>query len=316
MIAASGLTRRFGDRVAVEDVTLDIQSGEIFALLGPNGAGKTTTLRMLAALIGPTAGTITVEGVQLTAGTATAARGRIGLLTETPGLWDRLSVRTNLLVYARLHQLSHPGVVVDAMLRRFELWDRRDDPAAALSKGMRQKVALARALLHDPRIVLLDEPTSGLDPAMARAVRDLILQLRAERRAVLICTHNLDEAERVADRVAVLQRRILALDTPERLRQHLYGDRVRVTLTGDARPFADLAARFGSTVRVEGPVLSVAIQRPDEATPRLVAALVEAGAPIREVTQERPPLEDVYLAILQNPQRTRDTDPSAFGPGS
>jgi ABC-2 type transport system ATP-binding protein len=299
VITASSLTRRFGERVAVEDLTLDIRAGEIFALLGPNGAGKTTTLRMLAALIAPTAGRIVVDGTELTAATAGAVRSRIGLLTETPGLWDRLSVRTNLLVYARLHQIPRPADVVDAALQRFELRDRRDDAAASLSKGMRQKVALARALLHQPAIVLLDEPTSGLDPAMARSVRELILQLRAERRAVLICTHNLDEAERLADRVAVLQRRILALDTPDRLRRNLYGHRVRVVLAVDAEPFASVASRVGSAARIEGSTLSVVLQRPDEDTPRLVRALVEAGAPVREVTEERPPLEEVYLRIVE-----------------
>jgi len=299
VIIARSLTRRFGERVAVEDLSLELHAGEVFALLGPNGAGKTTTLRMLAALIAPTTGTIVVDGVELTPATAGAVRGRIGLLTETPGLWDRLSVRTNLLVHARLQQIARPGDAVDAALERFELWDRRGDPAASLSKGMRQKVALARALLHAPPIVLLDEPTSGLDPAMARSVRELILQLRADGRAVLICTHNLDEAERVADRVAVLQQRILALDTPDRLRERLYGHRVRIVFAADAGPYAAVAAGIGSAVRADGRVLSVDLQRPEEQTPRLVRALVEAGAALREVTEERPPLEEVYLSIVE-----------------
>lgn len=299
VIEAVALTRRFGERVAVEDLTVEIAAGEIFALLGPNGAGKTTTLRMLAALIAPTAGRIVIDGIELTRATAGSVRSRIGLLTETPGLWDRLGVRTNLLVHARLHRLARARDVVDAALRRFDLWDRRDDPAASLSKGMRQKVALARALLHAPPVVLLDEPTSGLDPAMARSVRELILELRAERRAILLCTHNLDEAERVADRVAVLQRRILALDAPAALRRKLYGHRVRVRLAGDAAPFAAAAARVASDVRVDGSALSIALARPDEETPRLVRALVDAGAPIREVVEERPTLEEIYLRIVE-----------------
>ena len=205
MIAASHLTRSFGTRVAVEDATFDVKPGEIFGLLGPNGAGKTTTLRMLAGLLAPTSGEATVAGIRLSRETIDQVRARIGFLTEAPGLWDRLTVRQNLMVYARLHQLSDPAGTVTQALERFGLQDRGDSLGAELSKGLKQRVALARALLHEPPVVLLDEPTSGLDPQSARLVRDLVLDLRARGHAVVLSTHNLYEAERVADRVGVLR---------------------------------------------------------------------------------------------------------------
>ncbi len=205
MISARHLSRTFGDRVAVDDVTFDVKAGEIFGLLGPNGAGKTTTLRMIAGLIAPTSGEASVAGVPLTRRTIDRVRGHVGFLTEAPGLWERLTVRTNLLTYARLHQLRNPEAAVRDALQRFGVADRADSMAAELSKGLKQRVALARTLLHDPPVVLLDEPTSGLDPQSARLVRDMVLDLRSRGHAVIISTHNLDEAERVADRVGVPQ---------------------------------------------------------------------------------------------------------------
>ena len=198
-------------------MTFEVARGEIVALLGPNGAGKTTTLRMLAGLIAPTSGTVAIDGVQLTRATGIALRSRIGFLTEAPGLWDRLTVRENLSIYAgplrprkrRAHDRSRArDVRADAIAATAR--------TAELSKGTRQKVALARALLHDPAILLLDEPTSGLDPEVTRSVRRLLEERRAAGCSILVSTHNLDEAERLADRVAVLQERLLALDRPRR----------------------------------------------------------------------------------------------------
>jgi len=178
VLSAVHLTRRFGNRVAVEDATFEIARGEIFALLGPNGAGKTTTLRMLAGLIEPSTGEVHLSGHRVGRGNAERLRARVGLLTEAPGLWDRLTVRENLLTYAWLHGLSEPDQAVERSMTTFGLSDRANDAAALLSKGLKQRVALARTLLHNPDIVLLDEPTSGLDPESAREVRELIVKLR------------------------------------------------------------------------------------------------------------------------------------------
>ena len=188
MISAVALTRRFGSRTVVNDVTFQVARGEIVALLGPNGAGKTTTMRMLAGLIGPTSGTVAIDGVQLTRATGTALRSRIGFLTETPGLWDRLTVRENLNIYAGLYSLSNAGRTIDRLLDTFELSAHAQARAAELSKGMRQKVALARALLHDPCVLLLDEPTSGLDPEVTRSVRRLLEERRAAGCSILVST--------------------------------------------------------------------------------------------------------------------------------
>ena len=283
MISAQHLTRRFGSRTAVDDVTFDVGRSEIVALLGPNGAGKTTTLRMLAGLIAPTSGSVAIGGAPLTRASGASLRRQIGFLTEAPGLWDRLTVRENLRVYAGLYGLADP--------------ERRID----LSKGTRQKVALARTLLHDPTVLLLDEPTSGLDPEVTRSVRMLLDERRAAGCSILVSTHNLYEAERLADRVAVLDERLVAIDDPAALRAHLTTGRTIVRVAGD--PSAYVAAARSSVgsavdVAVERSTLALQLPHPDRDTPALVAALVAAGAQILEVRAEMPALEDVYVHLM------------------
>jgi ABC-2 type transport system ATP-binding protein len=297
MLTASHLTRRFGARVAVEDVTFQVAPGEIFALLGPNGAGKTTTLRMLAGLIEPSSGSVLIGDEPMTRRSASRLRSSLGFLTEAPGLWERLTVRQNLLVYARLHGLPESSRAVDAALATFDLGDRGEDAAVQLSK--RQRVALARTLLHHPTIVLLDEPTSGLDPESSREVRELILRLREQRRAILLSTHNLDEVERVADRVAVLRSRLVAVDTPAALRARLFGARLRVVLATPPTSFIPVLTRAGITdVRADGSTLSIGVVDPAVEAPAIVRRLVEAGAAIQAVSPEEPPLEEVYVKLL------------------
>ncbi|HEY7291294.1 MAG TPA: ABC transporter ATP-binding protein [Vicinamibacterales bacterium] len=298
MIAARNLTRRFGPRVAVDDVSLDVRRNEIVALLGPNGAGKTTTMRMLAGLIAPSAGSVSVGGVSLTRTTASSIRRRIGFLTEAPGLWDRLSVRENLQVYARLYELDAPDRAIERALDQFELADRATTRAAELSKGMRQKVALVRALLHDPPTLLLDEPMSGLDPEIRRSVRKLLEERRDAGCSILVSTHNLDEAERLADRVAVLDRRLLALDRPRALRQRLMTGRVIVRVAGDPAAFLTPARSFDPSATVDAGSLIVRVSDIDQDSPALVSTLVTAGARILEVRPEMPALEDVYLHLM------------------
>jgi ABC-2 type transport system ATP-binding protein len=299
MLTAAHLTRRFGARLAVDDLSLELIPGEIFALLGPNGAGKTTTLRMLAGLIEPTAGHVQLDGEPISHGGGCRLRARIGFLTEAPGLWDKLTVRHNLMIYARLHGLAAPAQAVDDALQAFNIADRAAQRTAELSKGLKQRVALARTLLHGPDIVLLDEPTSGLDPESARDVRALILQLRERGRAVLLSTHNLAEVERVADRVAVLRTRLVAVDTPAALRRRLFGARVRIVVTGSSAPYAGvLSAAGGRDVAASNSELTVAVTDHAADIPALVTALVGAGAGIVSVTPEEVPLEEVYLRLL------------------
>ena len=290
MITAEHLTRVFDDRVAVRDVTLTVYAGEIVCLLGPNGAGKTTTMRMLAGLILPTAGRIQINNVDVSDGTAAVARSFVGLLTEAPGLWERLSVRANLMTYARLQGVADPVRRVDEALRHVDLRDRADDTAGKLSKGLKQRVAIARAMLHDPPVLLLDEPTSGLDPASARHVRDLILDLRSAGRAILVSTHNLAEAEELADRIAVLKTQLLALDSPATLRQATAGSRVVIEVEGSAAP---IEQSIDSTADI----------------PDIVAALVAQGKRIVRVTPAQRSLEDVYLELVGDERLSRECFP-------
>ena len=281
-------------------MTFDVARGEIVALLGPNGAGKTTTMRMLAGLIEPTSGSVTIDGVPLTRATGNAVRRRIGFLTEAPGLWDRLTVRENLRVYAGIYALGQPDRAIDRALDIFSLGDRSATRAAELSKGMRQKVALVRALLHDPAVLLLDEPTSGLDPEVTRSVRQLLEERREAGCAILVSTHNLDEAERLADRVAVLQTRLLAIDPPATLRGRLTKGRVVVRIDGDLEPYLIVARSFDAQAAIEGTAIVVSLPQAERDTPEVVRALVNAGARIVEVRSEMPDLEDVYLRLVRD----------------
>jgi ABC-2 type transport system ATP-binding protein len=303
MLVASQLVRRFGDRVAVDDVSFTVARGEVFGLLGPNGAGKTTTLRMLGGLILPTNGEVRIDDVPFDRASGPRLRARIGFLTETPGLWEQLTVWDNLAVYARLFGVAGVDAAVERSLRQFDLWDRRHDRAALLSKGMKQKLALARALVHDPEVVLLDEPTANLDPQVARTVREQLLELRQRGRAIVVSTHNLDEIERLADRVALISSRLIALGEPAALRRQIFGRRFRVRFAGGlATPgaaFAEVAERAGARdIRRQEDGLTMIVDDPDTVAPAVVSALVEAGASIREAFDDQAPLEDVYLQLL------------------
>jgi ABC-2 type transport system ATP-binding protein len=278
LLVADRLTRAFGNRVAVRDLSLSVAAGEIVALLGPNGAGKTTTMRMLAGLILPHSGSITIDRARVSESTASQARRAIGLLTETPGLWERLTVRANLLTYARLQSLDHPHQQVDRVLEQVDLADRADEVAGKLSKGLKQRVALARALIHQPPVLLLDEPTSGLDPASARQVRDLISGLRDQGRGVLVSTHNLAEAEELADRIAVLKTQLLAFDSPNALRNR--GEGVEVTIEFEDGSKQTIGVKDQSQI------------------PGIVKNLVDEGRRIIRVTPDRRSLEDVYLSLV------------------
>ena len=288
MITAKHLTREFDERVAVRDVSLSVKAGEIVALLGPNGAGKTTTMRMLAGLILPTSGSISIDGVELTSATAARARGNVGLLTEAPGLWERLSVRANLLTYARLHSLAQPMAAVEDALRHVDLLDRANEICGKLSKGLKQRAAIARALIHRPRVLLLDEPTSGLDPASARHIRDLILGLRSEGRAILVSTHNLGEAGELADRIAVLKTNLLAFDTPSTLRSSRTGG----TPSPGLRAASRVIIEFEGGASQEFPIAD------SGDVPAIVARLVAEGARIVRVNPDQRSLEDVYLELV------------------
>jgi ABC-2 type transport system ATP-binding protein len=305
VIRTEGLGKRFSARrrhaatVAVEDLTLEVKRGEVFGFLGPNGAGKTTTVRMLCALIAPTAGEAWVAGHKIGQEDA-AIRASVGILTETPGLYDKLDAVTNLSFFAKLYDVGDPSRQVAQYLQMLGLWERRHEPVARFSKGMRQKLAIARALLHEPPLLFLDEPTSGLDPEAARVVRDFIEELRGQGRTIFICTHNLDEADRLCDRIGVIQRRLIRVDTPARLRQSLYGQGVLVRLraVGPEHVAAVRALPFVQAVDQVGEGLSVKLDDPESNNPQLVRALVAAGADIQFVQEVEHSLEAVYFDLI------------------
>lgn len=295
------LSRAFDGRIAVDRLTLDIPAGSVFGFLGPNGAGKTTTVRMLTALIAPTSGSATIAGRELGVDDQ-AIRRSVGILTETPGLYERLSARQNLIFFAQLYDLeaARAEQQTDRYLRMLGLWERRDDIVGGFSKGMRQKLAIARSLLHEPAVVFLDEPTSGLDPEAARIVRDFVKELRAEGRTIFLTTHNLPEADELCDLIGVFRTRLLRLDSPANLRAGLFGRGTIVRVAGDAREWVAAARSLPFVQRVDAhdATLSVGLENPDDQNPALVAALAAAGAPIRYVEPIRHSLEEVYLELI------------------
>jgi ABC-2 type transport system ATP-binding protein len=321
VIVVEGLRRDFGQLVAVHDLSFEVADGEIFGLLGPNGAGKTTTVRMLAGLIRPTAGSASVNGHALGEGSQ-RIRALTGILTESPGLHDKLTARQNLAYYGRLYGLTGGALraAVDRYLGVVGMSEHGDRRVGGFSKGMRQKIAIARALLHEPEVIYLDEPTSGLDPSAAKTVRDFVATLRELGRSIVVCTHNLDEAERLSDRIGIMRGTLLRLDTPAGLRRHGRHGTVRVDLNGARGPdsFVDLLATLpyvlGAQSREGDRALLVELAEPSRETPDLVAALVGAGARISGVREESATLEEVYLDLVGEAGE-RDTPASARGEG-
>ena len=303
MIEAIGLTKHFRSLTAVHDLSFTVGDGEIFGLLGPNGAGKTTSVRMLAGLIGASEGTARVNGLEL-GRDSQGIRAITGVLTEAPGLHDKLTARQNLGYYGRLYGLRGANLwrAVDRYLGVVGLSAEGDRRVGGFSKGMRQKVAIARALLHEPDVVYLDEPTSALDPSAAKMVRDFVATLRDAGRSIVVCTHNLDEAERLCDRIGIMRGTLLLVDTPARLRRQGRSAAVRVDLVGARRPgsFLDMLAElpFVQSAQASDGALTVEVGDPRGDNPELVRALVAAGARIVAVTEEVATLEQVYLDLV------------------
>jgi ABC-2 type transport system ATP-binding protein len=301
------LTKRFGERLAFEDVSFTVAPGEVFGFLGPNGAGKTTTVRTLGTLIAPTSGSASVAGIPLTSNNGPEIRQRIAIMPENPGLYKRLTVAENLQLFAGLYGQRNPGPRIAEALESVNLTARARDLCGNLSKGLRQRVGLARALLNEPAVMFLDEPTSGLDPVAAHEVLDLINGLRKRGVTVFLTTHRLDEAERLCDRVAILNTTLRSVGRPDELRERLFS---RSLVVETLAPLPAPDAVFGTTTgveswRPEGPssyVLTVA--DPRNIAPHVARALVSAGADVVSITESRHSLEDVYLQLI-------DDDPEA-----
>jgi ABC-2 type transport system ATP-binding protein len=299
MIRTEGLTKQFGDNLAVNDLNLHIEAGEVFAFLGPNGAGKTTTVRMLCSLIAPTAGRAWVNGHEVGVADMDIRRS-VGILTEAPGLYERLDAVRNLTLYAKLYEVEDVAGQVEKYLRMLGLWERRDEPVGGFSKGMKQKLAIARALVHEPPLLFLDEPTAALDPEAARTVRDFVGEIKQAGRTIFMCTHNLDEADRLADRIGVIKRELIQVDSPANLRRSLYGRRVVIHLVSVTEPVLTAVEGLPFTTEVQqvDNTLVVSLDDPEEQNPTLVERVVAAGGRIRYVNELRHSLEDIYFSLI------------------
>ena len=305
MINAVCLSRSFGATAAVNNLSFEIKKGEVFALLGPNGAGKTTTIRMLTGLIAPTSGTCTIEGVDVTMYPMQVHRN-VGVQPEVPGHYDTLTAQRNLEFYGKLFGVKQPQLEerIHDLMQSFDLWDRRKDAVQTYSKGMKQKLSIIRALLHDPKYVFMDEPMSGLDPVASKTVKDFILDLKAKGKTVVLSTHNLDDADRLSDRVAVIQGSLIALDTPDNLRANLFKRTIVFHLkTADDDVVAKLRALpFVRSAERSENKLVIEVKNPEEENPQIVDLLVQTGYRVQFVGEVRHSLEEVYLKLVKPSQ--------------
>lgn len=280
-------------------MTLRVEAGEVLGFLGPNGAGKTTTIRMLAGMISPTAGAATVAGLSIIKD-AEKVHEHIGLLTETPGFYQRLTAQRNLEFYAGFYPALNVQAAAEKYLKKMGLYERRYDKVGTFSKGMKQRLALARAMLHEPEILFLDEPTSGLDPEAAAGVRQIIQDLSGEGRTIFLSTHNLTEAEQLCRRIAVINTGLLALDTPENLRRRFFRRQVIVQMASADNKVAEVVRSllYVENLQVEGANLTLELADPEHDRPALVKAIVDAGGAVEAVTEKQYALEDVYLKLI------------------
>jgi ABC-2 type transport system ATP-binding protein len=300
-IEVDALTRSFQKQPALRQVSLSVRTGEVFGVLGPNGAGKTTTVRLLNGILAPDSGSARVLGLD-PATQGNEVRRQTGVLTETPSLYERLSAKENLTFFGRLYGMSETEIParIEVVLKALDLWERRHDQAGGFSKGMKQRLAIARAMLHDPALLFLDEPTAGLDPGSADEVNTLIADLKARGHTIFMCTHRLLEAEKVCDRFALFaQGRVLATGTKDELVRQVWPDiEVAVECLGPA-PVLHGTVPGAYDLRVGGRTLLASVARID-VIPTLVAAVVQAGGQILRVAPVEHSLEDVYFALLRH----------------
>ena len=306
-IEAVGLTKRFGSLTAVDGLSFEVGKGEIFGLLGPNGSGKTTTVRLLSCLIAPSEGSASVAGFDIRR-EALKVREAVGVLTENPGIYDRLSAVENMEFFAEAYGLrdkTERDSRIRELLKFFDLWDRRGDRVGTFSRGMRQKLAIAKAVVHRPEVLFLDEPSSGLDPKAAKDIRDLMEGMsRQEKHTIVLCTHNLEEAERLCSRVMIIRKgAALATGSVEDLRKKLHGaPELEVSLEEVNDRLIKATAKLEGVRAVNATVkgtLIYDIDDPEARTPDVVRSLVQAGGRIKSVNILRPSLEDAYLELTK-----------------
>ena len=307
MIDTENLTKKFGESTAVDSVTLHVDEGEVFGFLGPNGAGKTTTVRMLCCLISKTSGEARIGDYDVgRSDDALKIRRLIGLVPDNVGLYEALSAYDNMDFYGKLYDRteSQRKESIAALLKMLDLWEKKDVPVATFSKGMKQKLAIALALVHDPQILFMDEPTANLDPEAAKTVRDFILDLKNQKKTIFLNTHNLDEAQRICDRIAILNTTLRAMGTPEELERSVRG---RVTLiqleeSNDAVLAAVKKLGLGE-VLAEGNKLTISTADPEKDNATILDAVFRAGGRIQSVNVVGSTLEDAYLKLVREKEK-------------
>ncbi len=303
MIETENLTRKFGDLTAVDNLTLRVDEGEVFGLLGPNGAGKTTTIRMLCCLISKTSGKAKIGGYEIgNEETALKIRKIIGLVPDNVGLYESLTAYENLDYYGTLYKRtdSQRKESNEYFLKLLDLWEKRNVLVGTFSKGMKQKLAIARSMIHDPKIVFMDEPTANLDPEASKSVREFILQLKKEKKTIFLNTHNLEEAQRICDRIAILNTKLMALGTPEELEQSVHGRKTVIEMRQVSEAVLDSLKKLKvkNLVRKDNK-LTFDVLDPGEENPDIVDAVVSAGGRIETVTVTSSSLEEAYMKLVR-----------------
>jgi len=303
LIDAWNLTKKFDEVTAVEGLTFHIDEGEVFGFLGPNGAGKTTTVRMLCCLISKTGGEARIADYEV-GNTADSLKIRkiIGLVPDNVGLYDKLSVYENLDFYGKLYECTEKlrQENIEHFLKMLGLWEKKDVAAGTLSKGMKQKLAIARALIHEPKVLFMDEPTANLDPEASKTVRDFILELKKENRTILLNTHNLDEAQRICDRIGILKTRLLTVGTPQQLKESLGGVKTEIQLVQVNDAIVSAVKKVTThKVEISDNKLIIDVGNIDTTIPTIIEAIVSAGGRIQSVTEFTPTLEEVYLKTVK-----------------
>ena len=303
MIDVENLTKKFDDVTAVDGVTFHVDEGEVFGFLGPNGAGKTTTVRMLSCLISKTSGDARIAGYDID-NTADSLKIRkiIGLVPDNVGLYEELSAYKNLDFYGKLYECNKTQRKenIEHFLRMLGLWDKRDVAAGAFSKGMKQKIAIARALIHEPKILFLDEPTVNLDPESSKMVREFILELKKENKTIFLNTHNLDEAQKICDKIGILNTKLMATGSPKELEESVWGSKTVIQLEQVNEMILDALDKLSlNSIINDDNKLTIDVVNPEKENPAIVAAIVRAGGNVQYVTELSPTLEDVYLKFVR-----------------
>ncbi len=297
MITLENLGKSFDGKIAVENLSFTIKNGEIFSLLGPNGAGKTTTIRMLSGIIKPTWGNAFYDSLSIL-DSHDKIRKNIGLLPENPGFYDRLSGYDNLKFFAKLYGINDLDERIKNYLREFDLLDHMEKPFGTYSKGMKQKLAIVRAIMHDPEYLFLDEPTASLDPQSSKWVRDFIKSIRNEGKTVLLCTHNLNEAEILSDRIAILKNKLIAVGSPEELKRELFGNGIIFEYSGDEEKIKNALNSINIVYEIRDKKLKIYMDN-EKQIPQIIKLLLDSGIDVYYVYKEKHTLEDIYLEMLK-----------------